>query len=155
MDDFSHMLLNLGEVLKNPTTSSDPVVLDIVKDARIQSFLAVHKVFEAAMISLYESAEVEEEDETCECDDVEHGLAVLLGIGILSEDQHKKLLFQREVATFLLLMPPRGLASEDAEVFDECVENINNYYYLLCSCWRDLAHLTDDSDMKREFIDEH
>lgn len=147
MDDFSQSLLTLGDVLKNTTKNTEPVVLDLVKDAHIHSFLTAHRIFEEAMISVYQSVEVDEqEEEDCECDDVEHGLSLLSATGIISEDQFKKLMTQREVAEFLSIDRSWLEAQEDVDVFDQCVENINNYYYLLCSCWRDLAVLTDEQE---------
>lgn len=154
MDDFSESLLTLGDVLKNSTKITE-VGADIITDARIHSFLAAHRIFEEAMATIYESAEIdEEEDDDCECDDVEHGLTMLYAVGIVSEDQFKKLTSQREVAEFLSLDRAWLEAQEDLDVFDQCVENINNYYYLLCSCWRDLAVLTNENE-EEEVLDGH
>lgn len=154
MDDFSQSLLTLGDVLKNSTKSTEASE-HLITDAQIHSFLAAHRIFEEAMASIYESADIDEEEEDdCECDDVEHGLTMLYAVGILSEDQFKKLTTQREVAEFLALDRAWLEAQEDLDVFDQCVENINNYYYLLCSCWRDLAVLTDDNEVE-EVIDGH
>ncbi len=157
MHDFNQTLEELGTVLKNSTKSAEPLVLDLVKDAQIQSFLAAQRVFEAAMIALYESAEIEEDGEDCACDDVDHGMSLLLAVGVFSEDQHKKLSLQRDAATFISNARFWMGDDEDAIVFDECVQNINNYYYLLCACWRDLMFLIDVEDLEEmeELNDEH
>jgi hypothetical protein len=153
MDDFSESLMTLGDTLKHSPKNTDPIATDLVRDARIHSFLAAQRVFEEALVSLFESAEIDE-DEDCECDDIEHGLTMLYAVGLLSEDQFRKLTTQREVAEFLSIDRLWLEAEEDIDLFDQCVENINNYYYLLCSCWRDLAVLTDEQETE-EVIDGH
>ncbi len=142
MDDLSDALLSLGEALKKTDTAAE-VPADVITDARIHSFLTAHRIFEEAISTIFESANIEEDDD-CECDNVEHGLTILYAVGILSEDQHKKLTHQREVAHFLSLDRAWLEDQEDLETFDHCIENINNYYYLLCSSWRDLAVLSEE-----------
>lgn len=145
MDDFSQSLIALGDTLKYAQKNDHPIQRDLYRDARIYSFLAAHRIFEEAMCTIFESAEIDE-DEDCECDNVEHGLTMLYAVGILSEDQYKKLTTQREVAEFLSLNRDWFEAEEDIDLFDQCVENINNYYYLLCACWRDIAILADEEE---------